>query len=69
MERGWTIISGLSMIAAAVLLWRAHVDAAFVAATLGVVAWFLSLRERLRKTTMTTNDTTKHDDSGDENES
>jgi hypothetical protein len=50
MERAWIIISGLCLIAAAAFLWRANLDAAFVAATLGVVAWFLSLRHRLRKT-------------------
>lgn len=55
MERAWLIISTLCLIAAALFLWRAQVDegygrAAFVAATLGCVAWFLRLRTQLRKT-------------------
>ncbi len=37
------------LLLAAVLCWRfAFIDAAFVFATLGVVAWFLSLRNQLR---------------------
>ena len=50
MERIWTIISGLGIVVAAIFLWRDDMAAAFVSATLGVVAWFLGLRERLRKT-------------------
>lgn len=55
MERLWLIVATLCMLAAALLLWRAQADevygsAAFVAATLGVVAWFLRLRTQLRKT-------------------
>ena len=71
MERAWIIISGLCLIAAAVFVWRAHLDAAFVTAALGCVAWFLSLRQRLRKTIITTDDSTideEHIDSGDQDE-
>lgn len=55
MERAWLIVATLCLIAAAIFLWRARVDevylnAAFVAAALGVVAWFLRLRSQLRKT-------------------
>ncbi|HYY56569.1 MAG TPA: hypothetical protein VE842_04500 [Pyrinomonadaceae bacterium] len=50
MERIWTIVSGLGIIVAAIFLLRDNMSAAFVSATLGVVAWFLGLRERLRKT-------------------
>lgn len=53
MERVWIIVSGLCLIAAGVFVWRAHLDAAFVTATLGCLAWFLSLRQRLRKTIIT----------------
>jgi len=54
MERLWLIVSMLCVIAAALLLWRAQVDeaygrAAFIAAALGAVAWFLRLRAQLRK--------------------
>ena len=71
MERAWIIISGLCLIAAAVFVWRAHLDAAFVTAALGCVAWFLSLRQRLRKTITTADEPTideEHIDSGDQDE-
>jgi len=47
-ERVFTIIAGLAMVAAAVLLLRNNLTAAFVTATLGVVAWFLSFRAKTR---------------------
>jgi hypothetical protein len=55
MERAWLIASSLCLIAAALFLWRAlsdeaYMNGAFVAATLGVVAWFLRVRTQLRKT-------------------
>jgi hypothetical protein len=55
MERAWLIVATLCLMVAALLLWRAQVDeaygrAAFVAAALGVCAWFLRLRTQLRKT-------------------
>lgn len=71
MERAWIIVSGLCLIVAAVLLWRANVDWAFVVATLGVVAWFLNLRDRLRKTIITAGDQppdTDNSDAGDQDE-
>jgi hypothetical protein len=49
MERVWIAISILCLIAAAFFwLGRGNLDRAFVAAALGLVAWFLSLRNRLR---------------------
>ena len=36
------------VIVAATLLWRNNVSAAFVTATLGAVAWFLSYRTQIR---------------------
>jgi type IV secretory pathway VirB3-like protein len=50
MERVWIIVAGLGVLVAAVFLWQGNVTVTFVAATLGVVAWFLSLRDRLQKT-------------------
>jgi len=47
-ERVFTIIAGLFLLAAAVLLWWNNLTAAFVIATLGIVAWFLSLRAHTR---------------------
>jgi hypothetical protein len=50
-ERLWMIGALVMMIVAALaLLWRWNVEVAFVTATLGVVSWFLSLRNRLKKT-------------------
>lgn len=49
-ERTWTIIAGLCLIVAAAFLLLDNINAAFVAATLGLVAWFLGLRDRLGKT-------------------
>lgn len=50
-ERWWMIAAGAFMIvAAAALLWQWNVEMAFVAATLGMVCWFLNLRNRLKKT-------------------
>ena len=49
MERVWVIVAGLCLIVAAILAARGNYDWTFVAATLSVVAWFISLRDRLRK--------------------
>jgi hypothetical protein len=48
LERIFTIVSGLLLLIALVLLWRNNLSVAFVIATLGVVAWFLSYRTQLR---------------------
>lgn len=46
----WSWLAGLCLVAAAVLWWTNHADGAFVAATLGVLAWFIDLRNRLHET-------------------
>jgi hypothetical protein len=48
LERVFTILSGLLLLTALVLLWRNNFSAAFIMATLGVAAWFLSYRAQLR---------------------
>jgi hypothetical protein len=48
LERIFTIVSGLLLLIALVLLWRNNLSVAFVIAALGVVAWFLSYRAQLR---------------------
>jgi hypothetical protein len=48
LERIFTILSGLLLVTALVLLWRNNLSVAFVIAALGVVAWFLSYRAQLR---------------------
>ena len=47
-QRRWLIGAAACLLAAAALLMWAHIDAAFVVATLGVLAWFFDLRNRLR---------------------
>ncbi|HKO35116.1 MAG TPA: hypothetical protein VJV21_01475 [Pyrinomonadaceae bacterium] len=47
-ERVFTILSGLFLLCAAALLWWNNLTAAFVTATLGIVAWFLSFRAQVR---------------------
>ncbi|MGZ5434704.1 MAG: hypothetical protein ACXW3F_01500 [Pyrinomonadaceae bacterium] len=47
-ERVYTILSGLFLLSAAVLLWWNNLTAAFVTAALGIVAWFLSFRAQAR---------------------
>lgn len=48
MERIWMVASIVCLIVAAAFLLREFREVAFVIATLGVVAWFLSYRVRLR---------------------
>jgi hypothetical protein len=47
MERIWTFLAAVMVIVAGVFLWRNNVSAAFVTATLGAVAWFLSYRAQI----------------------
>jgi hypothetical protein len=55
-ERIWNIIAGLGIVVAGASLLLDNINVAFVAATLGLVAWFLGLRDRLRKSIAVTND-------------
>ena len=43
------IIAGVGVLAAIVLVIRGNLNAAFVAITLGAVAWFLSYRSQMRE--------------------
>jgi hypothetical protein len=56
MERAWIIVAGLLAVAAAAFLWRGSMDGAFVAGVLGAIAWFLSLRSRLRQANLAAED-------------
>lgn len=47
-ERVFTFLSGLFLLVAAGLLWWNNLTAAFVTATLGIVAWFLNYRAQTR---------------------
>ena len=48
-DHAWFIVSVALLIAAAVFLLRSHTDAAFVTAALGVCAWFLNVRDGLKR--------------------
>ena len=60
-------MAGLCLLCAVVLGWRNHLDATFVVATLGVVAWFLDQRNLLPARNIET-DTTQEEDEGVEDE-
>ena len=47
-ERVFTIVAGLFLLTAALLLWWNNLTAAFVTATLGIVAWVLNFRTQTR---------------------
>lgn len=47
-RRRWSFVAGACLVAAIVLLFARGADAAFVVATLGLVAWFWDQRNRLR---------------------
>ena len=48
-ETAFRVAGLLCALLAAALLWRGQTESAFVVAVLGVVAWFLGLRNRLRR--------------------
>jgi hypothetical protein len=50
------ILAGAGIVVAAVFLVRGNIDAAFVAAALGAVAWFLSYRTTMRAITTAADD-------------
>jgi hypothetical protein len=66
LERIFTILSGLLLLVAFIFLWRNNLSAAFVIATLGVVAWFLSYRAQLRAKIVATEAAIDKDDEPDE---
>ena len=47
-ERIFSIVAGLLLLTAFVMLWRNNLSAAFVIATLGIVSWFLGYRAQLK---------------------
>ena len=48
MKLFWMIVSGACIVAAAFFLLRGNLDAAFVTAALGLVAWFLNYRIQMK---------------------
>jgi Flp pilus assembly protein TadB len=66
-ERVWMIAAGACVIVACVaMVWRWNVEVAFVAATLGVVCWFLNMRNRLKKSIV--NEIKDDEDAGEEDD-
>ena len=61
------ILAILLLIVAAVFLWRGNLSAAFVIATLGAVAWFLSYRSKLRVNVAIDREDDVVDEESDEN--
>jgi hypothetical protein len=55
-ERGWIYAAGICLVSAAIFLARENLNAAFVAATLGVVAWFLNVRNHLKRNVIPADD-------------
>jgi hypothetical protein len=54
----WIVVSGLCGVTAVVfVVWRDDYEKAFIAATLGAVAWFLSYRTHLKRAQLTTDET------------
>ena len=49
MERFWLIVAGCLAAVAATLLWLRRFDGAFVCGALGILAWFISMRSRLKR--------------------
>lgn len=68
MKQFWMIVAGACIVIAAVSLWRNHVDTAFVIATIGVLAWFLNYRSRMKKITADARETEAEADPNEANE-
>ena len=47
-KRMWSFVAVLCLVAAVVLGWRGHLDATFITAALGLLAWFLDQRNLIR---------------------
>ena len=68
-ERIWIFVAAVLVIVAAAFLWRNNMSAAFVTATLGAVAWFLSYRAQIRaKLAATEVDAEESENNEDSNE-
>jgi len=48
-NQAWLAVAVVLLVASLVFLMRTHTDAAFVAAALGVCAWFLNVRNGLKR--------------------
>jgi hypothetical protein len=64
-RRRWSFVAGACLIIAIALWFTRGADGAFVAATLGVVAWFWDQRNRLRALVIETEPDAAQDDDED----
>ena len=69
MDRAWNIAAVICLLIAAFFLLRENYNAAFVAATLGAVAWFMNYRSQLRDTIIEPVETSEPDADDLENDS
>lgn len=65
-EQRWSSIAGVCLIVAAALWWFVGVDAAFVVATFGVLAWFWDQRNRIERRSIESGGRRGADDDKDE---
>ena len=65
-ERAWPIAAIVCLFIAAFFLLRENYNAAFVAATLGAVAWFMNYRNQLRSTIIEPAEASDADDAGED---
>ena len=65
----WTIVSILALGAAAVMLLRGEYNAAFVAAALGAVAWFLNYRSHISPATPADDEAERDEEDADDADS
>ena len=49
MKLFWMVLAGVCIAAAAVLIAMGRLDAAFVVAAIGIVAWFLNYRIQMKE--------------------
>jgi hypothetical protein len=61
-DRAWNIAAVICLFIAAFFLLRENYNAAFVAATLGAVAWFMNYRNQLRGTIIEPAETSEMDE-------
>lgn len=64
----WMVLSGVGIVIAGIFLWRREFDRAFIAAALGMVAWFLNYRAQMRAITAAAEDEANERNKGDEDD-
>jgi hypothetical protein len=47
----WLTVSGVCIVVAGVFIWRGDTASAFVAAIIGILAWFLNYRIQMKEVT------------------